>query len=169
MNYREVQQFNQPWLWVMMGLVNLVFIVVFGYGVVRQLTLGELWGTSPMSDTGLLVVGAIMILGTLAITWMLFRMKLIVEVNNREVFIKMRPFLKRLIAFSEIDECQSQQYEPLREYVGWGIRWGRNGMAYNIRGDHGVRLKLKNGKNLLIGSQRSEELAAAIREGLEST
>jgi hypothetical protein len=35
-------------------------------------------------------------------------------------------------------------------------------MAYNVSGNRGVQLEFSNGKRLLIGSQRPEDLAAAI-------
>ena len=37
------------------------------------------------------------------------------------------------------------------------------GRAYNVSGREGVRLDFADGKHLLIGSQRAEELAAAIQ------
>jgi hypothetical protein len=37
-------------------------------------------------------------------------------------------------------------------------------MAYNVSGKEGVQLELANGKRILIGSQRAEELARAIGE-----
>ncbi len=72
------------------------------------------------------------------------------------------PFKKEAIPFSEIAKCDARQYSPIKEYGGWGIRYGTKGMAYNVSGDRGVQLELTNGKRLLIGSQRSEELAKTI-------
>jgi hypothetical protein len=37
-------------------------------------------------------------------------------------------------------------------------------MAYNVRGDRGVQLVLRDGRRVLIGSQRADELAKAIAE-----
>ena len=53
-------------------------------------------------------------------------------------------------------------YNPIREYGGWGIRYGLKSKAYNVHGNHGVQLELLNRKRLLIGSQRSEEFANAL-------
>lgn len=39
--------------------------------------------------------------------------------------------------------------------------WGEN-VALNARGDRGVRLMLTDGRRVLVGSQRAEELAAAL-------
>jgi hypothetical protein len=42
------------------------------------------------------------------------------------------------------------------------VRFGPRGRAYNVSGNRGVEITLANGKRVLIGSQRSDELAAAI-------
>jgi hypothetical protein len=58
-------------------------------------------------------------------------------------------------------------YSSLRDYGGWGIRYGSKGKAYNVSGSRGVRLELSNGKRLLIGSQRPEELSEAVAAALK--
>ncbi len=60
-------------------------------------------------------------------------------------------------------ECYARRYSPLREYGGWGIRYGWSGWAYNLRGHEGVQLVFQNGGKLLLGSQQPQELEAAIR------
>ena len=61
---------------------------------------------------------------------------------------------------------EARTYRPLLEYGGWGIRYAPfgKGWAYNVHGSQGVQLELTNGKRILIGSQRAEELARAIGE-----
>ena len=54
-------------------------------------------------------------------------------------------------------------YRSFREYGGHGIRYGSKGKAYTVSGDRGVQIELLNGKQLLIGSQRAEELVQAIQ------
>ena len=65
-----------------------------------------------------------------------------------------------------MDYYAARVYRPIREYGGWGIRYGKNGKAYNISGDRGVQLELQNSKPLLIGSQRADELAQTIQQHL---
>jgi TATA-box binding protein (TBP) (component of TFIID and TFIIIB) len=49
------------------------------------------------------------------------------------------------------------------EYGGWGIRCGWHGKkVYNISGNRGVQLVFKNGKRLLIGSQKPDDFANAL-------
>ena len=63
-----------------------------------------------------------------------------------------------------MSEYYAREYKPLREYGGWGIRCSlKRGKAYNVSGNKGVQLVFKNGKQLLIGSQKAEALEEAIR------
>ena len=73
--------------------------------------------------------------------------------------------LNRTIALRDIASAEVCAYRPIRDYGGWGVRWGAGGIAYNARGNRGVQLVLKTGKRVLIGSQRPEELIAAIEAG----
>ena len=70
----------------------------------------------------------------------------------------------RKIRWEEIKNYQARTYNPIREFGGWGIRWSWSlkRKAYNVSGNRGVQLELSNGKQVLVGSQRPEELAQAI-------
>jgi len=48
-----------------------------------------------------------------------------------------------------------------------GFRKG-SGKAYNMKGNQGAQLVFKNGKRLLIGSQKPDELAEAINSIMKS-
>ena len=69
----------------------------------------------------------------------------------------------RDIPLDSITAIEVIQYHPIRDYAGWGIRFGRDGeRVYNARGDRGVRMHLRDGSKLVVGSQRPEQLALAI-------
>lgn len=57
-----------------------------------------------------------------------------------------------------------RQVEPARSswVEGWGIRRTKEGMLYNARGPGAVRLTLKDGRRLRLGSDEPERLAALI-------
>ena len=59
---------------------------------------------------------------------------------------------------------EASTYSLLKDYGGWGIRYGRKGKAYNVSGNKGVLLTLADGKNGLIGSKNHEVLCSAINE-----
>jgi len=99
----------------------------------------------------------------LAFTLWLRRISLVTRVGSDEVTLHFRGLFKtRTVPISTIRQAQTRRYRPLVEYGGWGIKLGLSGWAYNVEGNEGVQLKLKENKNLLIGSQRAAELAEAI-------
>jgi hypothetical protein len=91
-------------------------------------------------------------------------LELTVTVRPTEIDIRFRPLTRRRIPFVALRSCEARTYRPLREYGGWGVRrsW-KGGWAYNVRGNRGVQLQLEDGTSILIGSQRADELAAAIQ------
>ncbi|NIS62676.1 MAG: hypothetical protein GTO13_18825 [Proteobacteria bacterium] len=161
-NFREVQQFRQTWVWGLVLPISLFLIILFGYGMVKQLILGHPWGSKPMSDTALAIIGPLWVLFAVGLAYLFYSMKLITEVRSDGLYIRFFPLTHQRILFEEIRGCEVRTYNPIREFGGWGIRYGRGKKAYNVSGNRGVQLGLSNGKRLLIGSQRPEELAQAI-------
>lgn len=95
---------------------------------------------------------------------MLAVFELIVAVRPGKIEFRLRPLAGQIISVDTIRSCTALRYRPILEYGGWGYRWGRRGSrAYSIRGNRGVQLVLQNGQRILLGSQRAEELASAIR------
>jgi len=78
------------------------------------------------------------------------------------VRIRFFPLTTRVIERSAIKDIEARTYRPIREYGGWGLRFGRRGRAYSISGNRGVELTLADGRRVMIGSQRADELAAAL-------
>ena len=58
-------------------------------------------------------------------------------------------------------------YVPFRDHGGWGNRYGSKHKACSVTGNLAVRSELSNGKGILIGSQRPEELAEAVAAALK--
>jgi hypothetical protein len=57
---------------------------------------------------------------------------------------------KKFFSWEEIEKISVREYSPLFEYGGWGIRRGKSGRAYNVKGNIGLQLVLKNGKKILL-------------------
>ena len=137
---------------------------IFGSGLVRQLIVGKPWGNQPMSDVGLIVTSLVTFAISLGVVWLFLAMALVVEVRSDALVIHFKPLKRRTVAYSDIAKVEPVRYRPVAHYGGWGIRRGRQGWAYNVSGDRGVRLDFQDGTHLLIGSQRATELAAAIEK-----
>ncbi len=164
--FREVQKFNQGWLWILLAIAVFSVVVPFGYGMVTQLVFGYAWGSRAMSDAALLLTGSLLIVFVLGLCYLIYVLRLVTEVDDEGVSIHFYPLSRKFIRYSEISSCTARVYRPIREYGGWGIKYGPSGKAYNVSGDRGVQLVLNTGKHLLIGSQSSDQLAETINSKL---
>lgn len=160
--YREVQSFRQPWIWVLVLMPCALMLWIFGHGLVHQLGRGVPWGNQPMTDTGLILTSIWIFALCCGVVWLFLIMSLRVEVRSDALHVHFKPLKRRTVAYSDIAKVEAVRYRPIVHYGGWGIRRGRKGWAYNVSGDQGVRLDFHDGRHLLLGSQRSTELAAAI-------
>ena len=162
--FQETQRFRQPYILVLIFLPCVLTIGIIGYGMISQLVLDKPFGDDPMPDLVLLISGPVIILLILGPLALVLLCRLETTVRPDGLYIRFYPFhlSDRKIPLEILVSVRALTYRPIMEYGGWGLRFGKGGRAYNISGRKGVRLEFADGKHLLIGSQRSEELAAAI-------
>ena len=153
--FREVQHFRQTWLW----LIILLTAGLFWYGGIQQFILKIPFGSNPAPDAALLIFWLIF---GIALPACFYSIKLITEVRNEGLYFGFPPFPLRKIPLDDLKRYEVRIYSPIKEYGGWGFRYGWKGKAYNVSGNRGVQIELSNGKRILIGSQKPEELAKAI-------
>ncbi len=161
--YHEVQQFNQWWLWfLIIGIAGL-----FWYGFIQQIVFGTPFGSKPASNVGIWIFWIVFGIG---FPLLFYTLRLIVKVCEDAIYVRFPPFHLRFqkIPLAKLEGYEVLTYSPISDYGGWGIRYGSIGKAYNVSGNRGVQLELLNGERILIGSQKPEELAAAIDLALKS-
>jgi hypothetical protein len=166
-SFYEVQRFRQTWVLALVLPISLFLIVLFGYGMIKQLILGHPWGGRPLPDIALAIIGPLFILFGIGLACLFYSLKLVTEVQTDGLYVRFFPLTHHKIPFEDIKHCEARTYSPIREFGGWGIRYGRRGKAYNVSGNRGVQLELSNGKRFLIGSGRPEELARAIEAEMQ--
>jgi len=164
--FRETQRFTQRWLWILLIFLMLIVVAIFGYGLIQQLIFDIPWGDRPVPNEVLLITSLLIIVFSFAMIYLFYSLRLDTEVREKGLYIRFYPLPGKLIPYSSIQTCVARTYKPLSEYGGWGIKYGRSGWAYNIIGNRGVQLELEDGKRILIGSQRAEQLMQAINEHL---
>jgi hypothetical protein len=155
--FREVQRLRQWWI----KLVA-VGIAALGWAMfVQQIIRDRPFGDNPAPDW--LVWLLWLLLGIGEPVFLLWLARMVVEVRSDRVTVRWIPFARREIMLSDVVAAEARTYRPIREYGGWGIKgWSRRRMAYNVSGNRGVDLELADGRRVLIGSQRADDLAAAI-------
>ena len=150
----EEQRFRQPWIWA---------VVVFG-AIAGWLPLVLLLAGDPDEDTPLWLAWLLALGIGIGLPVLFATARLRVEVGAGAVTIRYRPLTTRTIDFARVTDARAVDYRPVREYGGWGIKgWSRRKVAYNVSGSRGVLLTLDDGRTVLLGSQRAEELESAIR------
>ena len=151
--FKEEQKFTQWWLWLI--LIGIALIPV--YGIYKQIYQGEVFGDKPMSNLGLIAFVIFMLLFLLL--FLLF--KLTTEINTKEIKIQFFPLVNKVVEWKDVKSAQVLNYGFVG---GWGIRlFTKYGTVYNIKGNKGLALELKNGKKLLVGTQKMEELYEIVK------
>ena len=90
------------------------------------------------------------------------------KINEQGVFYQFFPihFGEKLIAWNEIDKCYIKKYNSIKDFGGYGYRikpFGKmKGKAINVGGNCGIQLEFKNGKNLLIGTQKEVDVKRVL-------
>ena len=169
--FKEEQKFNPLFVLLIMFLPWCVINIVFGIGMYRQFLLDKPWGDEPMSDESLILVTLGLNLLVVGIAFLMLKTKMVTEIRESGFYYRYVPFLfrERRISREEIERYEVRQYKPVSEYGGWGFRQQsrrirKAGIAYNIRGDIGLQLYMRNGKKILFGTQRKEAIDFAMRK-----
>jgi len=149
--YAERQRFGPWWVWLLVGIAAVGAWV----GGIAAWTGGDDGGHLG-AILLVVVVGVLVPVGFLTV-------HLDLTVDATAVHVRFFPFTRRTIPLDEITTVEARRYRPVAESGGWGIKgWSRRKVAYNVRGDVGVDLTLRDGRRVLLGSQHAADLAAAI-------
>ena len=148
--FMERQRFTQWWLWVLI-LFPLVYIFIDINFIDNQMDKGN--GSFSIifpEDYWISVL-------TVVLIFLFFRlMKLTTQIDSDKILIKHLFLYKRTLYWEDVEEAKIIKYG----FVGYGIRFSiKYGTVYNVKGNKGLFLRLKNGKECVIGTQRPEELA----------
>lgn len=161
--FKEEQQFREWWQIVLRLVATIPAMIMCIYALYQQNVVGVQVGNSPAPN-------AVMILALIGLgigLWVSFSLKLEVWLDSDGIHYRFFPLISKnkLISKGEIQRFEIRKYNPLLDYGGWGIKkrfkWGR---AYNVSGNIGLQLYLKNGKKVLFGTQRSQAIMYAMDE-----
>lgn len=151
--YKEIQKFNSPLVWIIVG------IAVIG---------GILALSVPAAQNEQLPVIAKLLIGSALIILILMFLYgyLKTDIDESGIKIEMKILFKfgRIIRWDEIQTIKVDKYRPILEFGGWGYRIGWKSVAYNCRGNDGLIIMLKNGRKVVVGTQKPDELRKFLTE-----
>ena len=157
--FSETQYFRQKWLWAI-----IIFFPAFSlYGIYEQIIMGNPIGDKPISDDGLIWFTVLIGVG---LPLLFYSIRLKTRVSEEGLHYQFFPIhlKERTIPYVDIESFKARKYSPLKEFGGWGIRFGFEGKAYNVSGEEGLQLVLKNERKVLFGSQKAKELEKAMKK-----
>jgi len=159
-NYHEVQYSTQIWVW---GVVWLIAAIAW-YAFIQQIVRGNPVGNHAAPDWIVWIIFLACGICLPALAWWL---RLETSVDSHGIAVRFRPLCGCFIALDGLQSCERHRYRPLLDYGGWGIRWTPwRGWAYCVSGNLGIQCVLKNGKRILIGTQKPAALFDAIQAQL---
>ena len=159
-NFKEVQRFKIWWAWLTVIAFNLLFM----YAIVQQVFFEKSFGTKPAPDFVLIIIE----ISSLLFLFFLFSIKLKTSITHTGIYYRFYPFQFKeiLIEWHELKDAYLREYNSLYEYGGWGLRTGteKTGRAINTSasGNVGLQLKFNDGKLLLIGTSKPDEIKLII-------
>ncbi len=153
-SFSESQKFRQWWLWaIVIGSVAIPFI-----DIVSDISKSN--KPAPIALIPGITITYLLVLALFAF------MELRTTIDANGVSFQFLPFhLKpKVKSWDEIQSAYVRKYSPLGEFGGWGIRitFGK-GTAYNVSGNMGLQLVLKNGKKLLVGTRHPDEIREVLK------
>jgi len=160
LQFFERQHFKWWWLWVLLFIVIGIFI----WGIIQQTVFNIPFGSKPVSSLVLLS----MLIIPVAIAGLIFSIEIKTRINAEGVYCSFRPFeLKgRMMKWNDIDKVYVREYSAMKEFAGWGLKYGGRmyGWAYTVGGHYGLQLQLKDGKKVLLGTHKPEQVKDLLKQ-----
>ena len=157
--FYETQRFRRPWFLAIILCVNGFFI----YAFVSQVMMGHPIANSAMSDVGLSTTILIVVL--ISILFLTVRLDTLIREDG--LYLRFFPFQGRYkkYAWQQLSKIFIRAYNPFLEFGGRGYRitFGK-GKAYNVSGNTGLQIIMKDNSKLLIGTLKPLEAEEAINK-----
>ena len=158
--FKEEQRFTQPWLHLLLAVSFIVPLVLITNEVIEK----------GWKDTDARVGFVVVVLSVVLTYGFILSLKLRTRIDELGIKFRFLPFhlSTKHIAWSELKTAYVRKYEPITEYGGWGMKGGKlwnksKGVSYTTKGTTGIQLELKNGKKILLGTQRMEEARQVLQ------
>ena len=153
--FKEEQRFKQQWLIALLVIGLIIPIVVFS----------KAYADGKMDLTDYVIAMSLVILPT----GFIFFFKLKTRIDEQGIHYRFIPFhfKYKTIPWNDIENIYIRKYDAISEYGGWGMKGGllwkkENGVAYNVSGEIGIQIELKNSKRILIGTLQEEKALTTI-------
>lgn len=168
--FSEEQSFRQSFVpWVMLAAI-LVMLAGSGVSWYQEMQTGRF--ENQADRQALIWSSVISLVVMIAVFLFILSRKLITEIWTDGIRYRFAPFVRNTkhISLSEIVSAEVTKYNPILEFGGWGVRkklFSRK-TAYNVSGKTGLRVHLKNGRQVVFGTQKENEIRKAVEKMMQN-
>lgn len=158
--FKEEQGFKQWWFWLVIAFALLAVIVPLSIKIAEDQTY-----LVSLNSARLILYGILVVLFLAAVLVAMLFIKLKTKITNEGIYVAYFPFVRKWqkFAVNDIEKYEIRRYRAILEYGGYGMKNKRKlGRAYTTSGDFGLQLYLKNGKKVLIGTQKKLAMEYAL-------
>jgi len=153
----EEQKFTQYWLFIGLAIAFVVVTVpiIKDWDTISKGSFGEIMNN----------LGSFLVILFVFVLFNFFKLK--TRIDEKGVYYQYLPFhfSYRFLPWNSISKCYVRNYNAIFEYGGWGLKFSfrkNKGKSFTAKGDVGLQLLLTNGKHLLIGTQKKEEIQRTL-------
>lgn len=158
--FKEEQRFRQWWIWMITAFALLAVIVPLVSAIVEEQA-----QVNSSETARLIIFGVLAVLFFAVVLIVLPFIKLNTKITENGIYVTYFPFVRKWKKFpaQEIEKYEIRRYRARLEYGGYGMRKRRKvGQAFSISGNIGLQLYFKNGKRILIGTQKKQAIEHAM-------
>ena len=143
--FEEKQHFINKWILLVFGILLSIIIYRNRFDFPQLFQSPDLW-----------IILSILLL--------LYCLRLKTNIDQQGIHIRFIPFVwNKLIPWDSVEKAYGRTY-TLMDFGGWGYRISSQGIAYNAQGKYGLQLILKNGKRIMIGTQKPKEIEMVLSQ-----
>ncbi len=151
-SFEEVQKVCQTWIWVVLPVAFAGLVLM----IANQVMFRQVFGENLLTFSSIIFVTILLSLFTLLI----YKAHLVTKIDEYGIRYRFYPLQikSRTIYWKDVVEVYIREYDGLSEYGGWGIKFGKHGKAYTVKGRYGLQIELSDERKILIGTQKPIEL-----------
>lgn len=156
--YKETQRSRKTEVWILV----VIFLGLVVYNALRDLPYQQDTGKLAFTFTTYLVI----ILAAVALLWYYNSIQFTLTINEKGIRYKYFPWhsRKERIKWEDIAAYELVKTPKWGAMSGWNVSYDLRETVYTCSGYNGLRIHLKNGRTIFLGTQHFDELEKFMSE-----
>lgn len=167
-SYSEQQSFRQVfWIWAIIIPISVLSFLGILFGFYQQIIQGEPWGNKPMSDSGVITLTVVVLLGLVAMIWLITSMTLHIEITSEEFRYKFFAYFSKWKVIYR-DQVVDYSIEKYTFWKGGGFGYRVDPVSKTVRmiltPAYILTVKIKNQKTIMLSTKNKYGIERAMQK-----